>query len=519
MSILKKEIPYTVRFIEKKVTVTESIEQFKDPSLLDHRSFVGNKWVESDSKKTFPVYDPEDDAIAAEVTDLSRAEVANAFSTAHSAFQAYKRIPARERRFLIRKWCDLIKANTDDLSAICTLELGKPITESRGTVAYGISFLDWFETLVEHLGGETIVANKPNNRIVTIRQPQGVVAAVTPWNSPIAMVTRKVGAAIAAGNTVVLKPAPETPLCAIALGKLFERAGFPPGVLNIVTCSAETTPECGAEMCENPLVRHLSFTGSTAVGLTLAAECAKTLKRTSMELGGNAPFIVFEDADVNSAVEGLIASKFRSSGQTCVCANRVLVHETVMEAFQKRLLERIPQTLIPGSVWDKKTSFGPLYSAKGVRKVKRHFEDAVRNGAEVLVGGLDGLKDTGPNFVPPTALAIPSRLSEKTKELAFSSEETFGPLVALVPFTSEDEAIKYANETSAGLASYFYTKDASRQWRVAEALESGMVGVQVGLVSASEQPFGGIKQSGVGREGGSSPLEEYTEIKSITFGI
>ena len=419
----------------------------------------------------------------------------------------------------MRAWSDTIKANKEDLAAICTLELGKPFTESLGTVKYGTDFLDWFETLIEHVGGETIVANRQDNRIVTIRQPQGVVAAVTPWNSPIAMITRKVGAAIAAGNTVVIKPAPETPLCAIALAKLFERCGFPDGVLNVVTCSVESTPECGTEMCENRLVRHLSFTGSTAVGMKLNSECGKTLKRTSMELGGNAPFIVFEDADIEKAVNGLIASKFRSSGQTCVCANRVLVHESVMEAFSKQLLKRIPETLAPGSVWDKETSFGPLYSPKGVAKVKRHFEDALKRGATLLTGGLEDGKERGPNFIPPTALTVPANLSSETSELAFSGEETFGPVVALVPFRSEEEALAYANETNAGLASYFYTKDASRQWRVAEALESGMVGVQVGLVSACEQPFGGIKQSGIGREGGSSPLEEYMEIKSITFGL
>ncbi|KAF2235224.1 succinate-semialdehyde dehydrogenase [Viridothelium virens] len=503
MSVLKKQIPYT----------------FKDPSLLDTRSFIGGEWVSSSSNKTFPAYDPEDDALAAEITDLTRPEIHNAISTAHTAFQTYRHVPPRQRRFMLRAWSDAIKAHASDLAAICTLELGKPFTESLGTVAYAVSFLDWFETLTEHVRGESIVANRADNRIVTVREPQGVVAAVTPWNSPVAMITRKVGAAIAAGNTVVVKPAPETPLCAIALAKLFERCGFPSGVLNVVTCSAETTAECGAEMCENRLVRHLSFTGSTAVGMWLHSECAKTLKRTSMELGGNAPFIVFEDADVEKAVEGLITSKFRSSGQTCVCANRVLVHESVIEAFSKQLLKRIPETLVAGSVWDKKTSFGPLYSSKGVAKVKRHFEDALKQGATLLTGGLEDEKGRGPNFIPPTALRVSANLTSKTSDLAFSSEETFGPMVALIPFKTEEEAIRYANETNAGLASYFYTKDASRQWRVAEALESGMVGVQVGLVSACEQPFGGIKQSGIGREGGSTPLEEYTEIKSITFGV
>jgi succinate-semialdehyde dehydrogenase / glutarate-semialdehyde dehydrogenase len=438
---------------------------------------------------------------------------------AHEAFLVYKKTPPRERRWLIRKWSDTIKANRDDLAAICTLELGKPFTESLVTVDYGISFLDWFEGQIERLGGDTIPAARGNNRIVTIRQPQGVVAAITPWNSPIAMITRKVGAAIAAGNTVVCKPAPETPLCAIALAKLFERAGYPPGVFNVVTASAKNTPEIGDELSHNKLVRHLSFTGSTAVGLYLNEQCAKSLKRVSMELGGNAPFIIFEDADIPKAVDGLITSKFRSSGQTCVCANRVLVHESILEKYKSQLVKRLGEVLVPGSVWDRKTSFGPLYSGKAVEKVKRHLEDAESKGAELVIGGVPppGSKE-GPNFVPPTLLIQPQGKASK-EDFAFSKEETFGPLATLMPFSTEAEAVSYANDADVGLAAYFYTKDASRMWRVAEALEAGMVGVQVGLISACEQPFGGIKQSGIGREGGSHCLEEYTEVKSITFGI
>jgi succinate-semialdehyde dehydrogenase/glutarate-semialdehyde dehydrogenase len=463
--------------------------------------------------------DPVDDKVVAEVADLSREDVKHAIEVAHGAFQWYKKVPARERRFLIRKWSDIIKANKDDLAAICTLELGKPFSESIVTVNYGISFLDWFEGQIERLGGETIPAARGDNRILTIRQPQGVVAAITPWNSPIAMITRKVGAAIAAGNTVVCKPAPETPLCAIALAKLFERAGFPAGVFNVVTTSAESTAAAGAEMCENKLVRHLSFTGSTPVGKFLNSECAKTMKRVSMELGGNAPFIIFGDANIAKAVEGLITSKFRSSGQTCVCANRILVHESIINEFANQLKTRIGEVLIPGSVWDSKTNYGPLYSAKGLEKVKRHLQDAQSNGSQLIIGGLpekDG--SGGPNFVPPT-LFVHTKGSTPRESFAFSTEETFGPLGVLIPFSTEEEALEYANNSEAGLASYFYTEDASRMWRVAEALETGMVGVQVGLISAAEQPFGGIKTSGAGREGGGHCLEEYTEIKSITFGI
>jgi len=499
--------------------ILNNTSQFKDPSLLDFRSFVGGEWVEASSKKTFAVLDPEDDKVTAEVADLSREDVNKAIDLAHKAFLSYRKVQPRERRWLIRKWADQIKANRDDLAAICTLELGKPFTESLVTVDYGISFLDWFEGQIERLGGDTIPAARGNNRIVTIRQPQGVVAAITPWNSPIAMITRKVGAAIAAGNTVVCKPAPETPLCAIALGKLFERAGYPPGVFSVVTCSSRNTPDIGQEMCHNKLVRHLSFTGSSAVGMYLNSEAGKSLKRISMELGGNAPFIIFEDADIPKAVDGLITSKFRSSGQTCVCANRILVHESIIGKVKDQLVKRLGEVLIPGSVWDHKTSFGPLYSGKAVEKVKRHLEDAKSHGADMVIGGIPPPDNPrGPNFIPPT-LFVQAKDSVSREDFAVSKEETFGPLATLMPFSTEEEAISYANDADVGLAAYFYTENASRQWRVAEALEAGMVGVRVGLVSACEMPFGGVKQSGVGREGGAHCLEEYTEVKAITFGI
>ncbi|KAK2785337.1 hypothetical protein FQN52_001825 [Onygenales sp. PD_12] len=496
--VLLKKIPYT----------------FKDPSLLDNRAFIGGNWVNAADSKTFPVYDPEDNQEICQVADLSRQDVQAAIKAADEAFRTFKKSPHRERRWLMRRWADLIRANKEDLAAICTLELGKPITESFVTVKYGTDFLDWFECEIERVYGETIPAARQNNRIFTIKEPQGVVAAITPWNSPIAMVTRKVGAAIAAGNTVVCKPAPETPLCAIAVAKLFERAGGPPGVLNIVPCGTTNTAEIGAELCSNRLVRHLSFTGSTAVGKYLNAECAKSLKKTSMELGGNAPFIVFEDANIQQAVDGLISSKFRSSGQTCVCANRIFIQSSILPTFTAALQTRLSETFHYGSVWDPKVNYGPLYSAKALEKIASQTKEALSKGGQLVGEDVSVVQARyGPNFYPPTII------TNATTEMQFMKEETFGPLAFLVPFETEEEVIKLANDTDAGLASYFYTEDISRLWRVSEALESGMVGVRVGLVSACEQPFGGVKESGMGREGGSGALDEYLNVKSITVGL
>ena len=456
--------------------------------------------------------DPEDNEEICQVADLGRDDARKALDAAAKAFPSYKTWTNRERRFLIRQWADLIKENKEDLAAICTLELGKPFTESLGTVKYGTDFLDWFECAIERQYGETIPAARGANRIFTIRQPQGVVAAVTPWNSPVAMVTRKVGAAIAAGNTVVLKPAPETPLCAIAVAKLFERAGGPAGVLNIVTSSVEKTPEVGQEFTQNEHIKHLSFTGSTATGRYLHSEASKRFMKTSMELGGNAPFIIFDDAKLEGAADGVISSKFRSSGQTCICANRIFVHSSIIDKFAEVLYKKMNETFTYGSVWDKKVNFGPLYSQKAFTKIKAQIEDAQSKGSK-LMGPEKDLKNFGPNFHPPTIV------KGATPEMRFMQEETFGPLAFLVPFETDEEVIAMANKTNAGLASYFYTENISRLWKVAEALESGMVGVRVGLISACEQPFGGIKDSGVGREGGKDALDEYTEIKSITVGI
>ncbi|PGH17887.1 hypothetical protein AJ79_00786 [Helicocarpus griseus UAMH5409] len=496
--LLFKKIPYT----------------FQDPSLLDNRAFVGGKWINSIERKAFPVYDPEDNQEICKVADLSREDVRTAIDAARSAFKSFKKTSHRDRRWMIRRWADLLRANKEDLAAICTLELGKPYTESLATVKYGTDFLYWFEGEIERVYGETIPAARENNRIFTIKEPQGVVAAITPWNSPIAMVTRKVGAAIAAGNTVVCKPAPETPLCAIAVAKLFERSGGPPGVLNIVPCSAENTAEVGAELCSNKLVRHLSFTGSTAVGKHLNAECAKSMKKTSMELGGNAPFIVFEDANIKRAVDGLISSKFRSSGQTCVCANRIFIQSSIINTFASVLETRLAETFTYGSVWDPKVNYGPLYSPKAFEKLTCQIQDAVSKGGKLLgkdVG--EAQAHYGPNFYPPTII------TGATTDMLFMKQETFGPLAFLIPFQTEEEVIALANDTDAGLASYFYTEDIGRLWRVSEALEAGMIGVRVGLVSACEQPFGGVKESGIGREGGSGALDEYLIVKSITVGL
>ncbi|KAH8586246.1 Aldehyde/histidinol dehydrogenase [Bisporella sp. PMI_857] len=499
--LFKKSIPYEVR----------PYRIFEELSLIDNRSFIDGKWVMAATGKTFQVLDPENDAIICEVADLDSADTRQAIEAANKAFLMYRTMPHRERRWLMRRWGDQIKANKADLAALCTIELGKPYTESLGSVQYAIDFIDWFEGEIERTFGETIPAARGNNRILTVREPQGVVACITPWNSPVAMVTRKVGAALAAGNTVVCKPAPETPLCTIALAKLFERAGGPQGVFNVVTAGPENTPLVGQELCSHPAVKHLSFTGSTAVGRILNTECAKTIKKTSLELGGNAPFIVFEDANIKEAVLGLISSKFRSSGQTCVCANRVFVHASIMNDFADALTEGLKYSLVYGSVWDRKVNFGPLYSRKGIMKVEDHLEDAVRHGATIHSGGKD--TSLGPNFFPATVV------KGGRAGMKFLTEETFGPIAFLVPFEDEDEVIELANSSDVGLAAYFYTENISRLWRVSEALKVGMVGARVGLVSAAEQPFGGVLQSGLGREGGSTALEEYLDIKSITIGI
>ncbi|KAE8377287.1 Aldehyde/histidinol dehydrogenase [Aspergillus bertholletiae] len=487
--------------------------EFKDPSLVETRGFIGGKWVAAVSGQTFSVFDPEDDHEIIRVTDIGRVDTVLAIEQAQEAFETYRQMPHRERRWLMRRWGDLIKANADDLAALCTLELGKPFTESAGSVQYAIDFIDWYETAIERTLGETIPAARGNNRILTIRQPQGVVAAITPWNSPLAMVTRKVGAAIAAGNTVICKPAPETPLCALALAKLFERAGGPPGVFNVIPCSLESTPEVGEQLCHHKSIKHLSFTGSTAVGKYLNTECARTIKKTSLELGGNAPFLVFADANLEQAAKGLVASKFRSSGQTCVCANRILVQASVLEPFADVLRKCIDETFVYGSVWDPKVNFGPLYSAKGIDKVKEHVKDALTQGARVHSSGAISNTDK-PNFFPPTII-----ITGSGQGMRFMNEETFGPIAFLIPFETEEEAIKMANESDAGLAAYFYTEDISRVFRVSEALKVGMVGARTGLVSAAEQPFGGIQESGQGREGGIAALEEYLDIKSITIGV
>lgn len=486
--------------------------KFEDPSLVDNRCFINGEWVTSSSNKTFPVFDPVDDAEVARVPDLSAYEVQNTITVANEAFHVYKKISPRQRRFMLRKWGDLVKAAKNDLAALVTIELGKPFTESIATVNYGIDFLDWFEREAESIHGDSIPANSPGTRIVTIKEPQGVVAAITPWNSPVAMITRKVGAAIAAGNTVVVKPAPETPLSALAMAKLFERAGFPKGVMNVVTCSPENTKAVGEELCNNPLVRHLSFTGSTAVGKILNEQCARHLKRTSMELGGNAPFIVFEDADVDAAVEGMISSKFRSSGQTCICANRMFIHEKIYDRFAERLKKRTPEVLKVGDgVWDMNANYGPLYARKGIEKVQRHVEYVKKAGAKVILGGeLDSRN--GPNYYPPTIIV------NARPDMLFCREETFGPVASLIPFSTDEEVIRWANDTAVGLAGYFYTENIKRLWKSAEALEVGMVGCGVGLISACEQPFSGRKESGMGIEGSRHALDEYLHVKSITIG-
>ncbi|KAJ5976069.1 hypothetical protein N7481_009776 [Penicillium waksmanii] len=495
LNVLLKRIPY----------------KFKTPFLLDSRAFIGGRWTPAASGATFPVYDPEDNQVAYKIANVSRVEVKTAIGAAQTASRQYKQLTHRNRKILLREWTKLIKRSRDDLAAICTLELGKPITESYTTVDYGISFLEWFEGEIERLYGETIPAARGSNRIMTYREPQGVVAAVTPWNSPVAMILRKVGAAISAGNAVVLKPAPETPMCAIAIAKLFEQVDYPEGTLNIVTGDAAASVDIGDEMCHNPAVRHLSFTGSTSVGKFLNAECAKHLKKTSMELGGNAPFIVFEDANIQKAVSSLANSDLLDKHACALTALLSTIPSSTSSQRDSR--KQLMAFLNTGLYGTRMLILAPLYSSRGVEKAKAHQEDAVSKGAKIISGGFIK-EDLGPNFYVPTILT-----GGPSQEMRSWTQETFGPVMHLTPFETEEEVIKLANTEESGLASYFYTEDISRVWRVSEALETGMVGVRTGLVSACEQPFGGIKESGIGREGSKFGVEDYTNIKSITVGL
>ncbi|KJK22758.1 succinate-semialdehyde dehydrogenase [Burkholderiaceae bacterium 16] len=473
--------------------------QLQDPSLLRQQCYVDGRWI--DAERHIDVTNPATGERVGQVPLLGADETRQAIEAANLALPAWRARTAKERSALLRKWFELLLANQDDLARIMTAEQGKPFAEARGEIGYAASFIEWFAEEGKRVYGETIPAPVSNQRIVVTKEPVGVCAAITPWNFPAAMITRKAGPALAAGCTMVVKPASQTPLTALAMVVLAERAGIPAGVLSVVTGSASAI---GGELSSNPLVRKLTFTGSTEVGRTLMAQTASTIKKVSMELGGNAPFIVFEDADLDAAVEGAIVSKYRNAGQTCVCANRLYVHSKVYDAFAEKLVAAV-RALKVGNGMEDGVRIGPLIDGKAVTKVEEHITDAISKGARVLQGGKRHA--LGQSFFEPTVLA------DVKPGMLVAREETFGPLAPLFRFETEDEVVAMANDTEFGLASYFYARDLGRVWRVSERLEYGMVGVNTGLISNEVAPFGGVKQSGVGREGSHYGIEDYLVIK------
>ncbi len=481
--------------------------RLKDAALLKQDSYINGRWEAAAGRRRFAVTDPASGKRLAEVADLGVEETRKAIDAAGAALPAWRAKTAKERAIVLRRWFDLMIANTEDLARLLTAEQGKPLAEARGEIAYGASFIEWFAEEGKRLYGDVIPTVAADRRLLTLRQPIGVCAAITPWNFPNAMITRKVGPALAAGCTVVLKPAEATPLSALALAELGERAGLPAGVFNVVT--GLDAAAIGLEMCTNRAVRKVSFTGSTEVGRILLRQSADTVKKLSLELGGNAPFIVFDDADIDAAVEGAIVSKYRNAGQTCVCANRIYVQDAVYDAFASKLAAKVGEMRV-GIGTEEGVTIGPLIEDAALAKVREHVADARGKGARVLVGGephaLGGL------FFQPTVL------TEVTGEMRIAAEETFGPVAPLFRFKTEAEVIDMANDTEFGLASYFYSRDIGRVFRVAEAIETGMVCVNSGLLSNEVVPFGGIKQSGLGREGGRQGIEDYVETKYLCLG-
>ena len=482
--------------------------QLKDPSLIADRALIANQWVENASR--FVVHNPATGGLIAEVANLDTQHAQDAIAAAETALASWSALTGKERAAVLRKWFDLIVANADDLAAIMTAEQGKPLAEAKGEVLYGASFVEWFAEEAKRVSGDVLASTWVDKRTMVLKQPIGVCAAITPWNFPLAMITRKVAPALAAGCTIVIKPAEQTPLSALALAELAMRAGMPAGVLNVITGDAEQSIVLGRVLCGSSVVRHLSFTGSTPVGRILMQQCAPTLKKLALELGGHAPFIVFEDADVDAAVEGALQSKFRNAGQTCVCTNRFYVHETVYEAFLEKFAIALKKVVV-GDGTEPGVRQGPLIEAQAVDKVKAHVSDALALGARLIAGGKTHAK--GGLFFEPTIVA------DVHHEMLVMREETFGPLAAVMPFKSEEEVIAAANDTDFGLAAYFYSRDIGRVWRVAEKLEYGMVGVNTGLIANEVTPFGGVKQSGLGREGSKYGMDEYLEQKYVCLGL
>jgi succinate-semialdehyde dehydrogenase/glutarate-semialdehyde dehydrogenase len=480
--------------------------QLKDPTLRREQCYVNGRWCEAANGETIDVVNPATGAKLGSIPNAGQAETARAIAAAEAAWPAWRARTAKDRATLLKRWHDLMMAHQDDLAVLMTAEQGKPLAEAKGEIAYAASFIEWFAEEGKRIYGDVIPGHQTDKRIMVLRQPVGVVAAITPWNFPAAMITRKAGPALASGCTIIVKPATQTPFSALAMAELADRAGIPPGVFNVVTGSASAI---GGEMTANPGVRKLTFTGSTEVGRKLMEQCAPQIKKISLELGGNAPFIVFDDADLDAAVDGAIASKYRNTGQTCVCANRLLVQAGVYEPFAAKLAEAVARLRI-GDGLAGATDQGPLIDANAVAKVEEHIADARAKGARVLSGGKRHA--LGGTFFEPTIL------TGVTADMAVAREETFGPVAPLFQFETDEQAIRMADDTDFGLASYFYTRDLARAWRVSEALEYGIVGLNTGIISTEVAPFGGIKQSGLGREGSKYGIEDYTEVKYVCIG-
>jgi succinate-semialdehyde dehydrogenase/glutarate-semialdehyde dehydrogenase len=480
--------------------------QLKDASLFRQQAYIDGAWLDADDKATVPVTDPATGKEIGTVPKLGAKETRRAIDAAEAAWPAWRAKTGKERAAILRRWQDLMLANQDDLALLMTTEQGKPLSEAKGEIVYAASFIEWFAEEAKRIYGDTIPGHQADKRIVVVKEPIGICAAITPWNFPSAMITRKAGPALAAGCVMVVKPASMTPYSALALAELAARAGIPKGVFSVVTGSATAI---GGEMTSNPKVRKVTFTGSTEIGKVLMGQCAGTVKRTSMELGGNAPFIVFDDADLDAAVEGAIASKYRNTGQTCVCANRLLVHEPVYEAFTKKLAEAVAKLKVGNGV-EAGVQQGPLIDMTAVLKVEEHIADAVGKGARIVIGGKR--HTLGGQFFQPTVL------SNVTADMKVAKEETFGPVAPLFKFRTEKEAIQMANDTEFGLASYFFARDMARVWRVSEGLEYGIVGINTGLISTEVAPFGGMKESGQGREGSKYGIEDYLEVKYLCMG-
>ncbi|MFP3797005.1 MULTISPECIES: NAD-dependent succinate-semialdehyde dehydrogenase [Paraburkholderia] len=487
-------------------SASERLTQLKDPALFKTRAWIDGEW--SGGGATFAVLDPADNGEIARVPDFGADEARRAVNAANAALPAWRAKTGKERAAVLRRWFDLVIEHADDLAAIMTAEQGKPLAEARGEVLYGASFLEWFAEEAKRVNGDVLASPASDRKLVVLKQPIGVCASITPWNFPIAMITRKVAPAIAAGCTIVVKPAEQTPLCALALAELAQRAGVPKGVFNVITADSANSIEVGKALCESDIVRHLSFTGSTPVGRILMQQCAPTVKKVALELGGHAPFIVFDDADLDAAVQGAVISKYRNAGQTCVCTNRFYVHDKVYDAFVDKLADASRKIKV-GNGFEAGVSQGPLIDDDAVAKVAQHIDDATSKGAKLVAGG----KVTEGRYVEPTVLA------DVTRDMLIAREETFGPVAAVFRFSEEAEVIALANDTEFGLASYFYSRDLGRVWRVAEALEYGMVGINTGLISNEVAPFGGVKQSGLGREGSKYGIDEYVELKYLCMGV